>query len=342
MRQIDEVSKSKILSKLEFLFEKEKSDRIFTKLTSLIEKFDIEKNAKKNWVDEKDVFLITYGDSIQKENIAPLKILHKFLNENCSDTLSYVHILPFYPFTSDDGFSVVDYFKVNPELGTWDDVVEISKDFKMMYDAVINHISAKSEWFTEYLKGNEKYSDYFIEAEESEDIKKVFRPRALPLLTKFATAKGEKLIWTTFSEDQIDLNYKSEDVFLTIIELLLFYVKMGAKAIRLDAIGFMWKELGTSCIHLPETHTAIQLYKDVFDIVAPDTLIITETNVPHKENISYFGDGENEAQMVYQFPLPPLVLYSLISGDASYLSNWASNLNLKSDKTTFFNVPFGD
>lgn len=328
--------KDRIIEKLDLLFGNERKIDIYREIEVLIS------NSKKStseflWLDENDIFLITYGDSIKNSQESPIRTLHNFLKDYGKDIIEYVHILPFYPYSSDDGFSVIDYFKVNSELGDWTDVEKMSLDFKLMFDAVINHISAKSDWFKGYIEGKEEYKDYFIEAVESPELKKVFRPRALPLLTKFKTVNGDKLIWTTFSEDQIDLNYKSEKLFLKIIELLLFYVEKGAKAIRLDAIGFMWKEIGTSCMHLPQTHTAIQLYRDIFEVVAPETLIITETNVPHKDNISYFGNGDNEAQLVYQFPLPPLVLYSMISENAEYLSKWASSLELISDQTTFFN-----
>jgi glucosylglycerate phosphorylase len=328
-----------IIEKLKFLFSAEEASIIHSELEKMIDKHSSLKSdvGVKKWVDEKDVFLITYGDSIKSKAQSSLKTLHGFLKKDLQDYINYVHILPFYPYSSDDGFSVIDYFKVDKELGDWNDVETMSDDFKLMFDGVINHISAKSDWFSEYLKGNPEYRNYFIETEDTPALSKVFRPRALPLLTKFDTANGEKWLWTTFSADQIDLNFKNKETFLKIIELLLFYVKMGAKAIRLDAIGFMWKELGTNCMHLPQTHKAIQLYRDIFKIVAPDTLIITETNVPHKENISYFGDGTNEAQMVYQFPLPPLVLYSMIKGNAKYLSKWASGLTLDSDQTTYFN-----
>ena len=336
--KMDNVLEIKIKQKISYLFDENRCNSVYKKLELLIDNYQNDiRTTNSGWVNERDVFLITYGDSIKNETEKPLKTLHKFLKKNADNILEYVHILPFYPYSSDDGFSVIDYFKVNPELGDWDDVLKMSGDFKMMFDAVINHISAKSDWFKEYLKGNEEYKNYFIEAEESPELSKVFRPRALPLLTEFKTHGGEKKLWTTFSEDQIDLNFKDEDLFLKILELLLFYVKMGAKAIRLDAIGFMWKELGTNCMHLPQTHKAIQLFRDVFKAVAPDTLIITETNVPHKDNISYFGDGTNEAQLVYQFPLPPLVLYSMITGDAKHLLDWASKLELNSDQTTYFN-----
>ena len=329
-----------IKQKIAFLFGESNVEGFYTKLMKLVDDHLQSKNSSSqsnNWVSENDVFLITYGDSLKSQKCNPLMTLNNFLNEHADGVIEYVHILPFYPYSSDDGFSVIDYFKVNEELGDWNDVKRMSNNFKLMFDAVINHISAKSDWFQGYLNGESKYKDYFIEAEDSPELAKVFRPRALPLLTEFATVDGKKQIWTTFSEDQIDLNYKSEDLFLKIVELLLFYVKMGAKAIRLDAIGFMWKELGTSCMHLPQTHEGIKLFRDIFKVVAPETLIITETNVPHKDNISYFGNGHDEAQMVYQFPLPPLVLYSMITGNAGFLSDWASKLELASEETTFFN-----
>jgi glycosidase len=165
----------------------------------------------------------------------------------------------------------------------------------------------------------------------------VVRPRTLPLLTPVTTTDGVKHVWTTFSADQIDLNYGEPELLLAILDVLLFYVSQGARLIRLDAIGFMWKEPGTSCIHLPQTHRIIQLLRAALDDVAPDVILVTETNVPHAENISYFGDGYDEAQMVYNFTLPPLTLYTFMTGDATHLSTWAATLHTPSPQTTFFN-----
>ncbi|NUU95482.1 sugar phosphorylase [Marinitoga sp. 1135] len=324
-----------IYDKLEFLYGDE-AKGVYQKLMNIIEKYKI--SDKDFDFSEKDVILITYGDSIKKNNEKPLNTLHHFLNEYVKDSINTVHILPFFPYSSDDGFSVIDYKQVNPELGSWEDIQSLSKDYKLMFDAVINHISKESKWFQEYLKGNKKYKNYFIEQEPVEELKNVTRPRALPLLHIYKTASGEeKHIWTTFSEDQIDLNYKSTDLFLEIVEILLFYAKMGAKLIRLDAIGYLWKEIGTSCIHLKQTHVMIQLFRDILNLTAKDVILITETNVPHHENISYFGNGYNEAQMVYNFSLPPLVLYSFLFHDATVISKWAYTLETPSDKTTFFN-----
>jgi sucrose phosphorylase len=163
------------------------------------------------------------------------------------------------------------------------------------------------------------------------------RPRALPLLTPFHTPSGEKKVWTTFSDDQIDLNFKNPEVLLEILDILLLYAEHGATFIRLDAIAYLWKEIGTSCIHLPQTHHVIQFLRAALNEVAPHVYLITETNVPHTDNLSYFGDGTNEAQLVYNFALPPLTLHTFHTGDARILSDWARTLTLPSDKTTFFN-----
>ncbi|USE02282.1 sugar phosphorylase [Vibrio sp. SCSIO 43133] len=293
--------------------------------------------GKKQWVDQNDIMLITYGDSIKKQGEAPLHTLREFLNDNTADVLSAVHILPCYPYTSDDGFSVVDYWKINPELGDWQDVQSLSNNYDLMFDGVINHISKSSDWFQGYLKGETQYREFFTEANPNRDYSSVTRPRALPLLTTFETANGTKHIWTTFSEDQIDLNFRCPEVFQKIAELLLFYAQQGASFIRLDAIGFMWKELDTPCIHQPQTHAIVQALRALMSAVAPHVKLITETNVPHNDNISYFGNGENEAHLVYQFPLPPLTLHTLQTGNSEKIVEWMSSLEPCSEQTTFFN-----
>lgn len=288
-------------------------------------------------ISEQDVILICYGDHVQDGDNPPLQVLHHFLKEQVKPAINSVHILPFYPWSSDDGFSVIDYYKVDDALGDWSHVNEMKYDFRLMFDAVFNHMSAKSEWFKKYLAGEAPYDTYFIDVPPETDLSAVVRPRALPLLSPFETDSGTKHVWTTFSDDQIDLNAQSPDVLLELIKITRFYVEQGAEFIRLDAIAFLWKEIGTSSIHLEQTHLIIQLMRDVLDIIAPDVVLITETNVPHDENISYFGDGTNEAQMVYQFPLPPLILHTMASGDSTHLRQWAQSLEGIGGRTSFFN-----
>lgn len=286
---------------------------------------------------ERDSLLITYGDQVQENGKAHLQTLTEFCEAHLRGVVSGVHILPFYPWSSDDGFSVKDYRAVDPALGDWNDIERLGKSFRLMFDGVINHASAQGEWFQKFLRNEKPYRDYFVAVEGGPDLSQVVRPRALPLLTEFETAAGKRKIWTTFSADQVDLDFRNPDVLLEIFDILLMYAQRGAHFIRLDAIAYLWKEIGTPCIHLPQTHAVIQLLRAVFDEVAPHVYLITETNVPHQENISYFGNGTNEAQLVYNFALPPLTLHTFRTGDASVLSGWASTLTLPSDRTTFFN-----
>jgi sucrose phosphorylase len=288
-------------------------------------------------LSERDALLITYGDMVQTPGQPDLQTLAKFCLTHLKNVVSGVHILPFFPWSSDDGFSVKDYRAVDPALGNWADVETLGGSFRLMFDGVINHVSAQGEWFQAFLRNEAPYRDYFLTIEGNPDLSQVVRPRTLPLLTKFQTVSGPRRVWTTFSADQVDLDYHNPDVLLEIIEILLMYAERGAQFIRLDAIAYLWKEIGTPCIHLPQTHAVIQLLRAVLDELAPHVILITETNVPHKENLSYFGDGTNEAQLVYNFALPPLVLHTFRTGDASILSNWAQGLELPSDRTTFFN-----
>jgi len=288
-------------------------------------------------LSERDSLLITYADQILAPGVPPLQVLAAFCREHLAGLVSGLHILPFYPSTSDDGFAVEAYRAVDPALGDWDDVARLGLDFRLMFDAVINHVSAQSEWFQAFLRGGPRYRDYFIVVSGNPDLSQVVRPRALPLLTTFATASGNQAVSTTFSEDQVDLNYRQPAVLLEIIDLLLFYVERGSEFIRLDAIAFLWKEIGSSCLHLPQTHRIIQLIRAVLDRVAPYVLLITETNVPQQDNLSYFGDGTNEAQLIYNFALPPLVLHALRTGQAGVLAAWAASLKLPTDRVTFFN-----
>ncbi|MCG3147510.1 MAG: Glucosylglycerate phosphorylase [Verrucomicrobiae bacterium] len=286
---------------------------------------------------ERDNLLITYGDQVTTPGAVPLQTLAEFLDQHTADLLTGVHLLPHFPFSSDDGFSVIDYRRVDPALGTWPDVQRLGERRRLMLDAVINHISAQSAWFQAYRRGEAPFTAYFVEADPDADLSAVVRPRALPLLTPVATTRGLRHVWTTFSADQIDLNFRNPAVLLEILNILLFYVANGAQFLRLDAIAYLWKEIGTNCIHRPQTHRIVQLIRAVLDEVAPGVRLITETNVPHTDNIAYFGDGTNEAHLVYNFPLPPLTLHAFRTGNATQLTRWAAGLTWPTPHVTYFN-----
>jgi sucrose phosphorylase len=292
---------------------------------------------KMRW-DEKDVVLITYADQFRQQGKKCLPVFTRFYNQWLKNSFSHVHLLPFYPWSSDDGFSVIDYHQVAPESGDWQDVAELKRSASLMFDFVCNHMSAKSEWFARYLRQEPGFENFFIAVDPNTDLSAVTRPRALPLLTPFTLSdQTVRHLWTTFSEDQIDLNFAEPEVLLAMVNVLLHYLEQGADYVRLDAVGFMWKVPGTSCIHLPQTHDLIKLFRAIAEEAAPGTVVITETNVPHKDNIAYFGNGHDEAQMVYQFSLPPLVLHAMHSANVETLCRWANGLQLPSTETTWFN-----
>jgi sucrose phosphorylase len=299
---------------------------------------DQESHTRDGLWSERDIVLITYADQVQSSGLTPLQAQRQFLLDHGLEQLfSCIHLLPFCPFTSDDGFSVVDYLAVDPEAGTWQDIADLGHDFDLMFDLVLNHASQKHAWFQAYLRGEDGYEEFFIDQDPKADLSKVVRPRSLPLLTPFESSNGTRNIWTTFSADQVDLNYANPRVMYLMLETLVEYARRGARIIRLDAIAFLWKEIGTDCIHLHQTHAAVKLMRRVLDKVVPGTLVLTETNVPHRENVSYFGDGDDEAHMVYQFSLPPLLLDAIHNADTSVLRDWLSTIKPPSQLATFFN-----
>ena len=285
---------------------------------------------------EKDAVLIAYGDMVQAPDERPLFTLRRFLKEFVGDAVNTLHILPFFPYSSDDGFSVIHFRTVSPELGNWTHIQDLATDYRLMADLVLNHVSRQSGWFRDFETEVAPGRDYFIAVDAGTDLSQVVRPRTHPLLTKAYTRSGIQHVWTTFSEDQVDLNFGNPDVFFELLDILVFYVSMGARVIRLDAIAYLWKQIGTTCIHLPETHQVVKLYRSFLEIVAPDVWLLTETNVPHEENVSYFGNGD-EAHMVYQFSLPPLTLHAMVNGHARYLSDWAAKLAPPPPGCTFLN-----
>ncbi|VTR76588.1 alpha-amylase family glycosyl hydrolase [Cellulomonas hominis] len=288
--------------------------------------------------DQSTAYLITYADAVQRAGEPPLQTLRHVLDEHVGSAITDVHLLPVYPWTSDDGFAVVDHRQIDPALGTWRDVEALAGDRRVMLDLVANHMSASSPSFTGWLAGDPELAGYFIERDPAFDDARVVRPRTSPLHHRYrrGDGPGEVEAWTTFGPDQVDVDVREPRVLLDLTDVLLGYVAHGARTIRLDAIGFLWKESGTTCLHLPQTHAVIKAWRAVLDHVAPGTLVLTETNVPHAENVSYFGDGGDEAHLVYQFALPPLVLDAFVQGRADVLGAWAAGVGAVSGTATWF------
>jgi sucrose phosphorylase len=339
-RRISTLDAERLRASLERLYVPQVATDTLARLTALLEEhlaLHPPRPERAELFDQRDVVLITYGDQVSEPGRAPLATLADFLSAHVEGTVTGLHILPFFPSTSDDGFAVSDYDAVDPALGTWDDIERLAGRYRLMVDAVFNHVSASSEWFRGWRRGDPRYAGFFASLPAGIDLSQVTRPRTSPLLTAVDTAHGQRRVWTTFSADQVDLDYSNPDVLLAVTRSLLHYLVRGAGIIRLDAVAFLWKQPGTTCIHLDQTHEIIRLWRSVVDAVAPGTLLITETNVPHAENVRYLGNGHDEAHLVYQFPLAPLVLSTFHLADAGTLREWATTLSTSSAETTFLN-----
>lgn len=353
--EIPAAAKEKIFQRLCFLYGESAAKQCLPELERVMKVYYAHKppariEAEKSITEsdrftEQDVILITYGDLLRSEKSSPLASLVHILEQvpGFKKAINTLHILPFFPYSSDRGFSVTDFRNVDPKLGSWQDLAKIGDSYKLMFDAVCNHTSSKSKAFQKLLSGNPEYKDIatvYLDPNEltPEERKIIVRPRTSDVLTKFQSIDGAIWVWTTFSADQIDLNYCNPKVLLWVIETLLLYVRRGADLIRLDAVTYLWQIPGTTCANLPQTHETIKLFHDIFELVAPGVSLITETNIPHQQNIAYFGNGKDEAQMVYNFALPPLVLHTFYHQDTEALANWASTLEFPSDSCTYLNI----
>ncbi len=285
---------------------------------------------------QRDSYVITYGNSIVDGEHKPLDLLHDFLDANLRGSINGVHILPYFPFTSDDGFAVTDYLAVNSTLGAWEDIERIADDFKLMSDLVLNHCSSQSGWFNAYRQGHAPYDRFFFEASPEDDLSDVVRPRAHPLLRAVETTNGIRHVWCTFSHDQVDFDFSNPQVLLEFLRIMRFHVERGVRTIRLDAVAFIWKEVGTPCIHLRQTHEIVRLMRVLADYNEEPLVLITETNVPNLENLSYFGN-RNEAHVIYNFSLPPLILHALLSGTSQWLKAWQMAMPPAQPGCTYFN-----
>ena len=271
--------------------------------------------AFRNLWDESDIALITYGDSIQSPEQKPLQVLHNFLNQRIGSAISWVHILPFHPWTSDDGFAVLDYSSVNESLGGWSDLTRIAVDYRMMADLVLNHCSSRSVWFENFRRGIHPGADYFYVPPEDFDVSQVVRPRTSALLETVQTDAGSRAVWCTFSADQVDFDFQNPAVIEEFSGIIRQLLDAGVRIFRLDAVAFLWKISGSSCINLPQTHEVVRLFRTLIECAQSDAIVITETNVPNTENLSYFGNSD-EAHAIYNFSLPPLLIHSLLTGSS--------------------------
>ena len=332
---------SDIEAHLSAIYQDGELDNVSHLTTELIELMGLQdkeviENRNVNHWDETDSLVITYGDSVLLDNEKPLRTLNRFLDKYCRSSISGVHILPFYPFTSDDGFSVLDYSSVNESLGDWEDINAIANNYSLMADLVVNHCSARSPWFENFIKGRDPGRGFFYTASPDDDLSAVVRPRTNDLLREVETSEGTQYVWCTFSHDQVDLNFRNPAVLKQFVSIIKQYLDNGIRIFRLDAIAFLWKEIGTNCLNLEQTHEMVRLFRTLIEQAQHDAIIITETNIPNRENLEYFGNAD-EAHCVYNFSLPPLLVNTLVTGSCGYLKQWMMSMPPARNGTAYFN-----
>ena len=328
----------RVIKHVEFIYPEKNSAELSQQLIQLmrLNEYCFSPMLHHNHWDEKDIGVITYGDSIIQQHERPLKTLYQFLHQHLHESVNTVHILPFFPYCADDGFSVIDYMAVDDTLGHWQDIEIISRDFRLMADVVINHCSKLNQWFINFEQQKEPGKDYFYLSSPDQDLNHIVRPRTSPLLRPTETSDGIKYVWCTFSHDQVDMNFANPDVLCVFVRIIRFYLDKGVRIFRLDAVAFLWKSTETDCINLPQTHEIVRLLRTLIEHAQKDALIITETNIPNRENLAYFGNA-NEAHAVYNFSLPPLLVNTLITGNCHHLKNWMMSMPPAQNGTFYFN-----
>lgn len=331
--------RNKVLAHVRTIYPAEDAEAITKQLTLAMGVTDVsrpEVKSHRNLWTERDALLVTYANTISEEGVSPLATLRNFIRNRLGGLISGVHVLPFSPYSSDDGFAVINYREVNQGFGDWHDIIALSRETRVMADLVLNHVSSRSNWFDQFKRGQPPGNEFFISIEPTADLSSVVRPRTTPLLTAVDTIDGKKNVWCTFGPDQVDLNFENPIVLAEMISILRFYLDQGIDIFRLDAVAFLWKVLGTPCINLPQTHEIVRLLRTLVEQVNPNAWIITETNLPNQENISYFGNA-NEAHLIYNFSLPPLLLHGLLKGTSAFLNRWMMSMPPARDGTAYLN-----
>ncbi|KGG04431.1 putative sucrose phosphorylase [Prochlorococcus marinus str. MIT 9321] len=339
-KKLDRLKIDKLLKTIYSNHTTEEINFISNQLLQILDDFS-EKSAyeeireKERWNESHSV-LITYADSIYKNGEATLITLRKLLSKHFGSLSKVVHILPFLKSTSDGGFAVSSYDSLEEKFGSWDDLKSISKNHDLMADLVLNHVSSSHPWVQQFIKSQEPGISNVFSPKQNLDWSNVVRPRSSSLFSQINTDDGLKQVWTTFGPDQIDLNWHNPKMTLEFLNLITTYLSNGIKWLRLDAVGFIWKESGTTCLHLPKAHSIVKLLRVLLNNLLDDGVLITETNVPQKENLSYLI-SDDEAHMAYNFPLPPLLLEAIITSRADILNSWIFDWPKLPEDTTLFN-----
>ena len=330
------IIRSRLNNIYKVILSKKDIDYFENEIVEIIKNFNKKNPKKKKDISEKTTLVICYGDSVYSKKNKSIRVFQSFFQKKLKDYFNTIHFLPFYPSSSDSGFAVKDHYKVENKLGNWSDIKNVSKSSDVMADMVINHSSARGLWFKNFLKKKEPGKDYFLTVNSKFNSSKVVRPRDHKLLKKIKIFKKTDYLWRTFSPDQIDLNFKNPSVLIQFIKIMIHLINNGVTIFRLDAVAYLWKKNGSKCINLKQTHEIIKLLRNIINLLNVQTTIITETNLPEKENLSYFGKND-EANWIYNFSLPPLLIHAFLFENSSYLNKWSKNLPNTKNENCYLN-----
>ena len=270
------------------------------------------------------VQLITYPDSLG----GTLKDVSNFVDIYLADAIGGVHVLPFYPSSADRGFAPLTHLEVDPTFGTWDDIKKISKNYDVVADLTVNHLSYESKYFQDYLANGSAspYADMFLEVEKFlerheaalESLNTIYRPRPTLPFSTFKLYDGTtKQIWTTFTNHQIDLDVESAVTRQIMKKFIDHMVQNGVNLIRLDAVGYTVKRPWTSSFLIPETYDFIRWLQSV---TPPEVELLAEIHHNPAQQLSLLESGT--VDWVYDFSLPFLALHALLSGTGTNLRHW--------------------
>ena len=328
--------RSKLDNIYKIILSKKNIDYFENEIVQIIDHFNKKNPKRKKNISEKTTLVICYGDSVYFEKKKSIRVFQSFFQKKLKNYFNTIHFLPFYPSSSDSGFAVKDHYKVESKLGSWLDIKNVSKSTDIMADMIINHSSARGLWFKNFLKKKEPGKDYFLTVDSKFNTSRVVRPRDHKLLKKIKIFKKSDYLWRTFSPDQIDLNFRNPSVLIQFIKIMIHLINNGVTIFRLDAIAYLWKENGTKCINLQQTHEIIKLLRIIIGLLNVQATIITETNLPEKENLSYFGKND-EANWIYNFSLPPLLIHAFLFENSSYLNKWSKKLPTTKNENCYLN-----
>lgn len=311
---------------------------------------DIDREKNHNWfLEQKWVGMALYTDGFANNLQGLNNKLHYFQELG----INMIHIMPILQCPegkSDGGYAVSDFRRVDKRIGTNDDLRELSdsldkRDILLTLDVVVNHTSNEHEWARRARKGEKKYQDYYylFDNREIPDMFEETMPEIFPENAPGNFTWDEdmnKWVMTVFNDYQWDLNYSNPSVFIEMLDIILFWSNKGADIIRLDAVAFLWKKIGSVCQNEREAHLILQLMKDCCQVTVPGVLFIAEAIVAPVEIIKYFGEdaiNAKECEVAYNATLMALLWDAVATKNAKLLYQGLRSLPDKLERATWLN-----